>query len=699
MKSTTTINLAQRLITIDTDAQTVIANYLDALKKHFANEQSGDEIYADIENRIAEIMAAQQKSGSVSITILDVQDIISKVGTLDELGIDSMASENTDQQNTADNSANTNASNTQQTYTGPKRLQRNVRDKIVSGLCSGMAQYINIDVVWVRLAMVLLAPTSISIVAYIILSLVVPKNLEAVYANKRLMRDMDGKFVAGVCSGIALYFNSTPWVIRLVFIASQIVFGSRIFDFPHMHFDGFPLVLYIILWIILPKALTPAQKLQMRGADVTAKTIQNQAQGYAVANEKIVHSGCAGIFATGFKAVAWFIIGCILFAFAAVFGSAFIGAGSISLFSDYIFANGYQKFMATACWILVLGVPAATIIYVVIKAIVGGRRSAMPWVKTAAVLWLVGLVCSVFLFQSIKKDFDETTTVTQAANSFNITGDTLFVKADDYSGHFFEYQNGKLITEKNNPLDSLMIPSVKMNVRSNADNTFTYSLQTLAYGANINDAQQNANKVSFAPRIVGDTLFIPSGLALKHGNAYRGQSANFNITLPNNKKNVFDENSTELNKFHFTKSRFGLNFTTKFYQDDSTLQAETVYQMQNGELVKIGETTKRNNDTQNELGEDINGVKQDIKGAKQDIKNALNEAKDEMLNTKNEIKQALDDAKLEIESDDPVQAQKDLDSLQKKLGDLGNELSKSQKEIFDKAKQKLKEAELKQKTK
>jgi hypothetical protein len=46
-----------------------------------------------------------------------------------------------------------------------------------------------------------------------------------------------------------------------------------------------------------------------------------------------------------------------------------------------------------------------------------------------------------------------------------------------------------------------------------------------------------------------------------------------------------------------------------------------------------------------------------------------------------------------------VQAQKDLDTLQKKLGELGNELSKSQKEIFDKAKQKLKEAELKQKTK
>jgi phage shock protein PspC (stress-responsive transcriptional regulator) len=688
MKSTTTINLAQRLITIDTDAQVVLANYLEALKKHFSAEQSGDEIYADIENRIAEIMAAQQKNGSSSITVLDVQDIISRVGTLDELGIDGAANTNQDE-----NSSQANPSNgyQQTTHTGPKRLRLNVQDKIISGLCSGIAQYLNIDAVWVRLTTVLLAPTGISIVAYIILSLVLPKNFDAVYANKRIMRDIDSRLIAGVCSGIAYYFNTTPWIIRLVFLVAQVLSATKLYDQFHLKIEGLPILAYIILWLILPKAMSPSQKLKMRGIDVNAKNIKDQIQGNPLYNTKTVYSGCAGFFVIAFKGFAWFIIGCILFVFAAFFGSAFVGAGSISLFSDYIFADGYQKFMATASWILVLGVPAATIIYVIIKALVGGRKSAMPWVKIAAVLWLVGLVCAGFLFQSLKKDFSTTSASDKLTNTINTSGDTLFVKADAYPGNNFEFKTGKFMAESS-PLDSVLIPSVRLNTNQSADNNFNYDFQTNAYGHNLQNAIANATKVTYVPKIIGDTLFLPAGLRLNGGGTYRGQAADFNINIPNNKKIVFDEKCTRIGSLTMHKHRLGFNFNNSFTGKINDLEPETIYQMQNGKLVKVGQTAAYNS-ISNIIESD------EVDAARDDIKDALNEAKEEVRNAKDEIKQAIDEAKLEIDSDDPVQAQKDLDSLQSKLDALGKELSTSQKEIFEKAKQKLKEAEAKQKTK
>ncbi|HNT41472.1 MAG TPA: PspC domain-containing protein, partial [Tenuifilaceae bacterium] len=74
--------------------------------------------------------------------------------------------------------------------------------------------------------------------------------------KKRLYRDTENPVIAGVCSGVAAFFGVDPIVIRIIFIA--LLFAR-----------GFGLLLYIILWIVVPRALTPKQKLEMRGQPVT----------------------------------------------------------------------------------------------------------------------------------------------------------------------------------------------------------------------------------------------------------------------------------------------------------------------------------------------------------------------------------------------------------------------------------------------
>lgn len=79
--------------------------------------------------------------------------------------------------------------------------------------------------------------------------------------EKRLFRDMDRKNIAGVCSGLSIYSNIDVTIIRILFV---------VFAF----FYGFAIPVYIVLWIVMPKAITVAQKLQLRGLAPTAENIR-----------------------------------------------------------------------------------------------------------------------------------------------------------------------------------------------------------------------------------------------------------------------------------------------------------------------------------------------------------------------------------------------------------------------------------------
>ncbi|NDW08772.1 PspC domain-containing protein [Dysgonomonas sp. 520] len=80
-------------------------------------------------------------------------------------------------------------------------------------------------------------------------------------STKRLYRDVDNKSIAGVCSGIAVYFDIDITLVRIIFLVGLICFSSTFW-------------IYLILWIALPKALSISQKLEMRGIPVTAENIK-----------------------------------------------------------------------------------------------------------------------------------------------------------------------------------------------------------------------------------------------------------------------------------------------------------------------------------------------------------------------------------------------------------------------------------------
>ena len=79
--------------------------------------------------------------------------------------------------------------------------------------------------------------------------------------NKRLFRDPDNTVLGGVCSGVGHYLKIDAVWIRLIFLA--------------MLWSGLSILFYFVLWAIIPKAETTAQKLEMKGKAATLSNIED----------------------------------------------------------------------------------------------------------------------------------------------------------------------------------------------------------------------------------------------------------------------------------------------------------------------------------------------------------------------------------------------------------------------------------------
>lgn len=78
---------------------------------------------------------------------------------------------------------------------------------------------------------------------------------------RRMYRDPDHRIIGGVCSGLAAYWNMDPAIVRVVFVVLVLVGGSGV-------------LIYLILWLVMPEAQTTAQKLEMRGEAVTIDSMK-----------------------------------------------------------------------------------------------------------------------------------------------------------------------------------------------------------------------------------------------------------------------------------------------------------------------------------------------------------------------------------------------------------------------------------------
>src|SRR5690606_38795521 len=202
------INLAGRLIPIDELAYETLHNYLSQLKNFFSQEEGGDEILRNMEDRIGELFQDKLKKGSSCILPADVSAMMKVMGSPEQI-----------EQETSEDEikTSTRAKQTEQEAKGEyKRLHRSKQDSLIGGVCGGIAQYFGVDPIIVRLAFVFISLAwGAGILVYLLLWALLPIGTFAVQPLKRrLYRNPDKKVVGGVCGGLAAYLNIDPVIPR-----------------------------------------------------------------------------------------------------------------------------------------------------------------------------------------------------------------------------------------------------------------------------------------------------------------------------------------------------------------------------------------------------------------------------------------------------------------------------------------------------
>ena len=159
MKITVSVNLGGYSFNIDEDAYSELKRYLKNLELHFAGEESSSEILSDIETRMAELFRAKMTGYKQVITITDVNEVISVLGTPEDI-------------------ADSESKSSREKFSSPgyHRMYRDPDHRIIGGVCAGMGAYWDIDPIVIRvLFAALVLAGGLGALIYLILYIVLPE--------------------------------------------------------------------------------------------------------------------------------------------------------------------------------------------------------------------------------------------------------------------------------------------------------------------------------------------------------------------------------------------------------------------------------------------------------------------------------------------------------------------------------------------
>ncbi len=573
MKQVININFQGQVVPIEVTAFDLLKQYTDSLERHFANEEGKEEIINDIENRIGELFQERLKTGATCITDDDVNAIIKSMGRPEDFEpIEEGAT------NFTGTAAQANAA-FNDLRTGPKRLYRNENDKVIGGVCSGLANYFAIDVVIIRIIFLVLFFSGFGLIAYIILWVAVPSTASTVIGGtrKKLYRDTDDKIIAGVCSGIGNYFGINAWIPRALFL---LPFFSFVFqwghwgDFPNIFRLGFSpgaLIIYIILWLVLPEATTTTEKLEMKGEKVDMNSIKNsvmeemkgmqqraekfgaEAKTFAQEKGKVVGAEMAplvrrsgrslgDIIVLLFKIFAYFVIGVIAFTVvAALFG---FGIAAIGLFpaKDYVLTDGWQNVFAWGTLIFFIAVPIIGIITWIIRRLARIKTNRRMMRTSFIAMWILGIMCFAGLISSVGRDFRTTSTINEeqvvldspTVSKLEIT--TLSPVKKYYRRQWFKIQPFEALEE-----DTAIVRNIKVHIVKSTGDSFRVTMLRLANGRTRRTADTLASMIQFSAVQADSLLVLDKGIPVNKTDKFRNQRVIITVYVPVGKQIRIDE--------------------------------------------------------------------------------------------------------------------------------------------------------------
>jgi phage shock protein PspC (stress-responsive transcriptional regulator) len=552
MKKNISINISGIIFHIEEDGYESLRKYLDSINRYFASFEDSSEIISDIESRIAEIFLGKLNEGKQVITAEDVKSLMVTMGSVtdfkaaeEEAAAESAGASSSSTRQEQSSSQSSSASGQ---ATPPKKLVRDVKRKVLGGVCAGLAHYLNIDAVWMRVLFALLALGSSGalIILYIILWIALPESsdLDDQPSVKKMYRDPENKVIGGVAAGLAAFMGIDLAIVRLIFVV--------------LGFFGFGIVLYIIFWIALPEAKTITEKMEMQGEPVTLSNIESSVKKGINEKDGPEESMLAKIILFPFRAIA-----AILNAFAKILGPVFmvfievlrIGVGAIisimglafllsCLFAFGIFGglmsanrlpenwnmqffsiplepfqNTFSGWTLLFAFIAVL-VPALVIfllgISAIAKKIVFGPTAG--W--TLFVMFFVSVLFLSFSVPQMIYSFKEEGEV-KVEKTFPMIGKTTYLKIRETGLDDYDVTNITLL-----PYDG---KEIKLMQRFEAQ------------GSNRKEARENTQMVEYKVDQQDSTIWFDSNITFKKDAKFRAQRLQLDVYIPQNTPFVIED--------------------------------------------------------------------------------------------------------------------------------------------------------------
>ena len=617
MKKVININFQGRVIPIEETAYELLKQYIESLRRYFANEEGREEIVNDIEGRIAELFSEKLKNGLTCITDADVNSIIADMGRPEDFD----AQEN---ELSAPTPASTTSSAGPQSSYKPQAargsLYRNADDKILAGVCSGLANYLNIDPVIMRIVFVLLSGVLFWI--YILLWIIVPSKSVESNITKRLYRNHDHKVIAGVCGGIASYFNIEVWIPRLIF-ALPFILALISGSFNAMWWDwdfgwtsrlisgsfGWTMFLtYVILWISVPFANSSAEKLEMRGEKVDLNSIRNtvkedlenfktragklggevrsgakqfseqagtQARAMAadaVPAVKRTASGIGRAIGILFKAFFLFIFAIIAISLFGVFVALLFGGVALAPLKAFVLEGPFQNMLAWLTLFLFFMIPLIAFVTWGIRRLVGARSKKHYVGITFLGLWIIGLISGITLVALTARNFKSNVSLKEE-QVLVVKKDKLFV---DVEGAEWKNSNHRFfgvdVDDDDLPFtnfndDSLYVSTVKLSMVKSADSSFHVYRIRSSRGSSQRKASGSAKNIEFSVEQRDSTLVLPRGFNISRNDKFRNQRVWVVIEVPVGKKIEFSEKTKGYNWFSVRTNLNGFEVTDNEFDD------------------------------------------------------------------------------------------------------------------------------------
>jgi phage shock protein PspC (stress-responsive transcriptional regulator) len=686
MKKVININFQGRVIPIEETAYDMLNQYVESLRIFFANEEGRDEIINDIEGRIAELFSEILKKGSTCITDVDVNTIINSMGRPEDFE----AEEASVHSQLAGESQSFN-SGAQASAEPRGRLFRNENDKMIGGVCSGLASYLRVDPTIVRIlfAVITFGGFGLGFLIYILLWIIVPSKVLTPNLKKRLYRNPEDRVIGGVAGGIAAYFNIQVWVPRLIF-ALPLIFGIVVSIFQNVFgdFNPFPgvifssfgstlLIIYVILWIVIPEATSASERLEMRGEKVDLNSIKNtikvEMEGVRGRAEKfgsevkdkatqfgsefgqqmnqfsseatpvVKRTGNRFFNAIGilFKAFFLFFAGIVVFALLLGLVAGMIGGVSVFPLKDFFLQGFWQNALAWTTLLLFLGVPIIAFFTWVIRRIIGVKSKNKYIGYTFGGLWIIGLIAGILLAASLTKDFNTVAREKQDYALIQPTNGKMVVKVAEGNlkiyGRFFKMDGLLSMTD-----DSIYLNNVRVRISKSPDSLYhTYAIKTSHAGDDA-AALKNARDITYQVNQQDSVLYLSRGFAVQKGTRFRNQGVVITIQVPVGKRIQVDRSvSRKLNWFRMDRRH---NDWDEDWEDYQSWRDNVEYVMTVGGLERVDKEEEKVWDEEgSRLGEP--DAMEEFKKSKEELRKQIEKQQRELDEKKRELEKATDSTK------------------------------------------------------